>query len=204
MRKAAGILCLLAGLCMVALSAGMLVQNRAEEQSAQTQAETILAHLRQLPVPTLPPQPASPQIAPPSPTPVPEMPTIVVEGEACIGYLELPTLSLNLPVLSPWSYTSLRKAPCHYWGNVYDDTLILLAHNYTRHFGSIHLLEVGDPVQFVDAVGEIFRYTVSGSEILAPGDVERMIHDDADLTLFTCTYGGTNRVTVRLTRVLSF
>ena len=52
-------------------------------------------------------------------------------------------------------------------------------------------------VSFTDAVGNVFLYTVAELETLGKTDVEEMQAGDWDLTLFTCTYGGKNRVTVR-------
>lgn len=140
----------------------------------------------------------------PQPTPVPEMPVLIIEGRAYIGYLEIPTIDISIPVLSNWSYPQLRVSPCRYAGNVYEDTLVILAHNYKRHFGKIKLLEVGDPVQFVDAKGNIFHYIVAKQEVLQATEVERLLKNDWDLTLLTCTYGGKERVAVRLERVLAY
>lgn len=140
----------------------------------------------------------------PQATPIPEMPTMTIDGETYIGYLEMPTIGLTLPVMSDWSYPKLRIAPCRYWGSVYDNSMVIMAHNYDRHFGRIATLELGDPVQFVCADGEIFSYVVSGHETLQPREVDRMLDGSADLTLFTCTYGGRTRVTVRLSRVLAY
>ena len=53
---------------------------------------------------------------------------------ACIGILEIPALDLNL-VISSWSYSSLRLAPCRYSGSAYKGDLVIAAHNYQSHFG---------------------------------------------------------------------
>ena len=47
---------------------------------------------------------------------------------------------------------------------------------------------------------EVGRYTVAELETLGKYDVEEMTSGDWDLTLFTCTYGGQSRVTVRCLR----
>ena len=133
-----------------------------------------------------------------------EMPVVVIDGEEYIGYLEIPSLSLSLPVMSDWSYPQLRTAPCRYVGSVYDDSLIIMAHNYDRHFGGIGSLQAGAPVQFIDAEGEIHRYVVESHEQLGKYDVDKMTEGDWDMTLFSCTYGGGARVTVRLRRVLAY
>lgn len=140
----------------------------------------------------------------PTATPIPEMPTMMIDGHEYIGYLEMPTIGITLPVMSDWSYKQLRIAPCRYWGSAYDDSMVILAHNYDRHFGRISSLNVGDPVQFVDADGNIFKYVVAAHETLERLQMRKMVDNDYDLTLFTCTYGGGKRVTVRLERVLTY
>ena len=45
--------------------------------------------------------------------------------------------------------------------------------------------------------GMIWEYEVAAVDILQPTDIEDMTAGDYDLTLFTCTYGGQSRVTVR-------
>lgn len=140
----------------------------------------------------------------PMATAMPEMPTMEIGKHSYIGYIEMPTLGISLPVMSEWSYPKLRIAPCRYTGSVYDDTMVILAHNYTRHFGRIGELDIGDPVQFIDADGNIYQYTVARHETLEKRDVEAMVDSEYDLTLFTCTYGGKYRVTVRLKRTNRF
>ena len=42
------------------------------------------------------------------------MSEMVIDGERYIGFLSVPGLELELPVMSDWSYPQLRKAPCRY------------------------------------------------------------------------------------------
>ena len=62
-------------------------------------------------------------------------------------------------------------------------------------------LELGDSVIFTDVAGVVTRYEVVGEDILAPTDVEELVSGDFDLTLFTCTYSGKNRITVYCNKV---
>lgn len=48
-----------------------------------------------------------------------------------------------------------------------------------------------------DADGICYQYEVAGLEELGGTAVEEMQAGDWELTLFTCTYGGRTRVTVR-------
>ena len=116
---------------------------------------------------------------------------------ACIGILEIPALDLELPVISSWSYSSLRLAPCRYSGSAYKGDLVIAAHNYQSHFGGLRTLPEGSEVFFTDAVGNRFSYYVAVTEALPPWSVDDMTSGEWPLTLFTCTLDSQNRVTVR-------
>lgn len=120
-----------------------------------------------------------------------------VDGYQYIGYLSLPTLGLELPVMSSWSYYQLRIAPCRYTGSLKSGDLVIAAHNYTTHFGGLKYLSEGDPVYFTDMEGEETAFEVVLVDTLSPYAVEEMTDSGFALTLFTCTYGGQSRVTVR-------
>ena len=130
-----------------------------------------------------------------------EMPTVEIDGYDYIGYLDIPSLELSLPVMSEWSYPQLKIAPCRYAGSVYLDDMILAAHNYDRHFGRLKNLEGGELVRFTDVDGNVFDFAVTELELLWPEQTEEMLSGEWDLTLFTCTLGGRQRVTVRCDRI---
>ncbi len=126
-----------------------------------------------------------------------EMPVEEIDGQQYIGVLRIPALSLELPVISEWSYPSLQIAPCRYAGSAYLNNMVIAAHNYYSHFGYLKNLSQGDEVTFTDMDGNMFRYEVAELETLSPFAIEEMTSGDWDLTLFTCTVGGQSRVTVR-------
>lgn len=128
---------------------------------------------------------------------MPEVSLPELEGAGCIGILEIPSINIKLPVLSTWSYSLLKKAPCRYTGSIYLDNMVIVAHNSEAHFKKISNLQEGDIVTFTDAVGNVFTYSVAGIELLQPDEVDNMTNGQWPLTLFTCTYGGASRVTVR-------
>lgn len=130
-----------------------------------------------------------------------EMPTVEIDGYDYIGYLDIPSLELSLPVMSEWSYPQLKIAPCRYAGSAYLDDMILAAHNYDRHFGRLKNLEGGELVRFTDVDGNVFDFSVTELELLWPEQTEEMLSGEWDLTLFTCTLGGRQRVTVRCDRI---
>lgn len=126
-----------------------------------------------------------------------EMPTRQINGLDYIGYLKIEKLSLDLPILSDWSYPLIRISPARYRGSVYENNMIILAHNYNAHFGYIHRLDKGDKVEFVDMDNNHFIYKVEEVEKINGDKMKKLLSGDWDLTLFTCTLGGKSRVVVR-------
>lgn len=122
---------------------------------------------------------------------------VTVDGVKYLGYLSVPTLKLELPVHAEWDDMRVQSAPCRYSGSIAGGALVIGAHNYDKHFGGISKLAEGDVIVITDGNGAQHRYTVSATEILRPDEVDAMKSDAWDLTLFTCTYGGQSRVTVR-------
>ncbi|MBQ6180565.1 MAG: sortase [Ruminococcus sp.] len=134
---------------------------------------------------------------------VPEMETIEIDGSQYIGYITIPDIGIELPVMNDWSYSALKISPCRYRGNLYADDLIIAAHNYRSHFGRINELDSGDEIDLTDVSGRVHHYTIINIESLPGTAVEDMQFGSAeewDLTLFTCTLSGQSRVTVRAER----
>ena len=126
-----------------------------------------------------------------------EMPETEIDGHYYIGILEIPSLELSLPIMSEWSYPNLKLAPCRYSGSAYTGNFTIAGHNYGTHFGSLKKLKSGDRISFTDVKGRSFLYEVQAVETLEPTAIDDMLRDEWDLTLFTCTFGGQARVTVR-------
>ena len=75
--------------------------------------------------------------------------------------------------------------------------MVICAHNYAQHFGRLKELKTGETALFTSLDGTVTRYAVAEVQVLDSSAVEDMISGDYPLTLFTCTYGGRSRVTVR-------
>ncbi len=133
----------------------------------------------------------------------PEDDYIMVEDRAYIGVLEIPELGLQLPVLRDWNKKNLKVSPCAYVGCSKNDTLIICGHNYNSHFGRLFTLKNGSELRFTDVNGNVLYYLVTYTDTIPGNDVPSMLSSakgEWDLTLFTCTIGGQNRVTVRAVR----
>lgn len=184
------------GLLLIAAALCLTAYNFWDSSRAAAQADSALEELEFKPVETEDGEKPYYILSPER-----DMPTETVNGRDYIGKLSLPTLGMELPVQSEWSYENLKASPCRYSGSAYLDNLVLAAHNYVRHFGPIRRLHIGDEVSFMDVEGNLFVYKVAEVETLQPNAVEEMISGEWDLTLFTCTLGGQTRVTVRCERI---
>lgn len=201
MKSKKGTPLILTGLLLTAAALFLTIFNLYEEQRA---AELSRHVLLELPAKMRTPFPEKTDSEPVIPdyilNPRMDMPAVEVDGHEYIGVLTIPDLDLELPVMSRWSYPGLKISPCRYTGSAYLDNLVIAAHNYTRHFGRLKELSGGETVIFTDADGNIFTYKAALVETLMPTDIEEMENGDWDLTLFTCTVGGSYRVTVRCDR----
>ncbi len=186
-----------AALILAALS--LLMWNRQEDRQAGAMAERVLPIMvQELKAPVAESDSGTENLPDPYALTMTEA---EIEGYSYVGFLSISSIGLELPVMAQWDYGRLKIAPCRYTGSTKTDDLVICAHNYVRHFGPIRKLNPGDKVLFTDMDGETWHYQVAAVEILEPTAIEEMTAGDYDLTLFTCTYGGRSRVTVRCSRV---
>ena len=195
MKTKLGIVLMALGLVMIAASLGLFLSNTREQQQA---AEAVEAVMPQIVEAILDQPDMTPVTVPHTPK---QMPVVEIDGYGYIGFVGIPSLELELPVMADWSYPQLKLSPCRFSGDLYTGDLVVMAHNYEHHFGRLKDLRVGDPVTFTDMDGVTFEFAVTAVDILSPMDVEEMTSGDHDLTLFTCTYGGKSRVTIRCDRM---
>lgn len=188
------------GLLLIAAALFLSAYNEMASHEARNSAQQVIEQLCE----TLPTESTAGTEAPAVPEYLldagREMPVQTINGRDYIGVLSIPSLELELPVISQWDYPALKVAPCRYSGSLYQDNLIICAHNYASHFGKLKTLQPGDTVQFTDMDENVVTFRMVERETLGPTDVEGMKAGDWDLTLFTCTVGGQTRVTIRFER----
>lgn len=188
------------GLLLIAAALFLSAYNTMDSRTAGETSRQVIVRMCQ----ALPTQTAAETEAPAVPEYLldaeREMPVQTVDDKDYIGVLTIPALDLELPVLSQWDYDGLKMAPCRYSGSLYQNNLILCAHNYASHFGKLKNLHVGDTAIFTDMDENVVRFQLAARETIQPEDLEAMEAGDWDLTLFTCTVGGQSRVAVRFVR----
>lgn len=207
--KHRGAACILLGALLLLAAGGLSLYNARESSRAGARAEVAAQQLTQQLTArrdeaTQPPQTpeetplvTQPQLPDYVRNPDMEMPIETLDGVEYVGLLAIPALELELPIINRWSYDALEDAPCRFSGTAYRGNLILCGHNYASHFGNLKELSIGDSLSFTDMDGNVFYYEVAELETLQPTETERLQSGDWPLSLFTCTYGGRTRFTVR-------
>ena len=210
MRRGIGILCLILGTVFLLAAGGLVVYNQEESRSAMESSHEVLTVMKpQMELPTdsyddresveysdyvdyvdVFDQEAK------------EMTVKEIDGQEYIGYLSIPVLELELPVISEWDYDRLKIAPCRQYGSTKTDDLVIAAHNYASHFGRLAQLRTGDLLTFTDMDAETILYGVVTVDVLEPTAVNTVKDREFDLVLYTCTYGGENRVAVFCDRIV--
>ena len=185
-----GMIFVIMGAVLILSALLLLFYNYMEDQNAGKEAEEDLARLQEQMEQQVP---EADRIELPVPT---DLPVTEIDGYGYIGYLKIPALELELPVMDDWDYTRLKKAPCRQFGSPVAGDLVIAAHNYQRHFGRLDELEQGDRVTFINMDGYPYEYLVDKIEKLEPEAVDMVVDSEYPLILYTCTYGGENREAV--------
>ena len=206
MKQKIGKICMVLGALLILASLGLLAYNKWDAARADKAAQTALGELENTLTKTIEEKnKADDMVLQPELDPDQPMTEVELDGWNYIGYLSIPSIGLNLPVMSEWSYAGLKIAPGRYSGSTYADNMVVCAHNYAKHFSPIKWLAEGAEVYFTDMDGMRWSYEVSAVETIQPTQIEKMTEktedsENWDLTLFTCTTGGSARCAVRCVR----
>ena len=193
------------GILMLAAAVLLGGYNLYDEYRAGKSAGAVLEELQQqIPAVKTPEETSAQEVYLPDDSQLPdysvnpdmEMPEKEIAGDYYIGVLEIPSLGISLPVIGEWDDDALQIAPCRYSGSAYTGNLVIAAHNYQTHFGRIKTLSSGDQMIFTDVKGRSFLYEVAAVETIQSTAVEEVLNEEWDLTLFTCTIDGFERVAV--------
>ena len=189
MKRKKGIVLMITGTVLIGAALFLFVYNQWDAKRAEKEALWVVEQLKTL------------EASSDSKKEETEMKVVTIDGHDYIGYLSIPSIELELPVMANWSYPGLKIAPGRYYGSTYTKDLVIAGHNYAKHFSPIKWLDVGTEVDFTDMNNQVWKYRVVSTETLQPAQVEQMITksdtDEWDLTMFTCNTGGKTRCTVR-------
>lgn len=135
-----------------------------------------------------------------------------ITGNGIMGYVEIPSISVTLPIYHGTKDTTLEKGVGHLLGSSLpvggeSTHTVLTAHSgmaSQKMFSDLNQLEIGD-VFYLEVLGEPLAYQVDQIKTVLPYDATYLsiIEDEDYCTLVTCTPFGVNthRLLVRGTRI---
>lgn len=201
MPKKSGIIFVMMGAVLMLSALLLFLYNGYESRRAGRQSELLLSEIQAVMTKQTEDSTESTQTEETEETLPAEMPVKIIQGYGYIGYLSIPSIELELPVMADWDYDRLQIAPCRHFGSTRTDDLVVAAHNYQSHFGKLEDLEPGTEILFTDMDGIENHYTLTRQAILPPDAVDVVQNSEHDLVLYTCTPGGATRVTAFCDRV---
>ena len=119
--------------------------------------------------------------------------------------LNIPSLSINYPVLSETSDELLKISLNKFWGGEPNTVgnYCIVGHNYDGKdilFGKLNRIQNGDIVELEDKTGNVLKYKVYNTFIVQPTDVactSQLTNGKKEITLITCHDGGKTRLIVK-------
>jgi len=185
-RKLRGSLLMIAGLALIITAAWIFSLNEREEALAASNTEILLEQMHEEIEANRNIYDTQGRLA-----------EFELGGQEALGILNIPSLDLELPVLDDWNYELLIIAPGRYFGSPEEGNLILLGHNYKRHFARLKELKPGDRAELYTLDGVTYIYELESLETLEKTALEELVTGEWEMTVFTCTVGGERRVTAR-------
>ncbi len=121
-----------------------------------------------------------------------------------IGTVNIPSISVNYPILSTYSDALLKIAPCKFHGPNPNEVgnLCIAGHNYrnSKFFSKVPNLENGDKIEITDLGGNTVTYAVYDKFIVNPDELEctsQLTGGRKEITLITCTNDNKQRYIIK-------
>ena len=161
-KQKIGRACMIVGILLILGALALLGYNQWDANRADKASQDALGKLEETLTETMEDKTKDEEpVVQPELDPEQEMTATEIDGWEYIGYLSIPSIGLNLPVMSEWSYPRLKIAPCRQFGSSRTDDLVIAAHNYESHFGKLTSHPAGDSVTFSDMDGIVNEYVVN-------------------------------------------
>lgn len=121
-----------------------------------------------------------------------------------IGAIEIPSISINYPILSDTTDELLKIAPCRFYGPYPNEigNLCIAGHNYDNNtfFSNLYKLNIGDEIRIYDSSNSLIKYYIYNKFETDKNDTSCTSQDtkgNKEITLVTCNNFNGNRLIVK-------
>lgn len=125
-----------------------------------------------------------------------------------VGTINIPSISVNYPILSETTDALLKVSVCKFWGANPNEVgnLCIAGHNYknNKFFSNAPKLVVGDIIEVTDLNQNTLKYRVVDKYTVDPNDVSctsQLTNGKKIVTLITCTNDAKQRIVIRAEEV---
>lgn len=130
--------------------------------------------------------------------------TVYPNSPFIIGTIEIPSLSIELPILSQIDDNLLKVSVCRFYGPMPNEigNLCIAGHNYNNgsFFSNIPNLSIGDIIIIKDLYNKEFSYTVYDKYEINAKDTNctsQETNGQKEITLVTCNNFTGNRIIIK-------
>ena len=138
-------------------------------------------------------------------------PTIALNNNGnylVIGSIEIPSLSINYPILSDTNDELLKIAPCRFYGPYPNEVgnLCIAGHNYDNNtfFSNIYKLNFGDEIRIYNSSNSLIKYYVYDKYETSKNNTSctsQYTNGNKEITLVTCNNFNGNRLIIKATEL---
>lgn len=131
-----------------------------------------------------------------------------INGHKIIGIIKIPKINLEYPILETTTVETLNLSITKFWGKEINEigNVTLAGHNNLSGvmFGKIKKLKVGDVIELTDIKNVTLKYEIFKTYVIDPNDISCILPEQEgtrEITLITCTTGGTSRYIVKARKI---
>lgn len=126
------------------------------------------------------------------------------QNYSVIGSIEIPSISINYPILSDTNDELLKIAPCRFYGPYPNEVgnLCIAGHNYDNNqfFSNLYKLNVGNEIIIYDSLNSLIKYYIYDKYETNKNDTSctsQNTNGNKEITLITCNNFNGNRLIVK-------
>ena len=180
---------LIAGICLIVVSLGLVLFFQIRMQMGWKNSRQVVDQLSQM----------LPDRTPGVPGSYPDslMPVLEIEETDYCAILKIPALDITLPVADQWDSSRLHRSPARFLGSAYDSTLVIGGADNAKQFGFCDTIDQGITLTVTDMTGAEFTYTVARVDRSESAETQWLCEEGWDLTLFCRELYSMNYLAVR-------
>ena len=184
---------LIIGICLIAVSLGLLVYTRISAYTGNSNSRSVAEKISE----GLPERTAGIPLS----HSITAMPAREINGRDYVALIDIPAYDLTLPVADKWDSSKLHSSPIRFSGSAYDNTLVIGGSDNEGQLSFCDKIENNTEITVTDMTGAEYQYKVSRVDRSRSADADWLSSAEYDLTLFCKDTYSMEYIAVRCTYI---